>query len=132
MIVDEKDNFLNKRRSPLALAESLNEYWSPRIISEVDDCYVKVARLKGSLVWHRHENEDEMFLVLKGSLIIEFEGSQVELTSGDLYVVPKGVLHNPVAHEDCLVMVFERKTTAHTGSTPVKETRPLSDQLRPL
>jgi mannose-6-phosphate isomerase-like protein (cupin superfamily) len=120
---------MNRPVSPLQAAESLTEFWSPRVIAELDDSYVKVARLKGTLAWHNHENEDELFLVLKGSLKIEFEHGHVELREGDLHVIPKGVQHNPIAADECLVMLIERKSTLHTGRIKTSKTREISDQL---
>jgi mannose-6-phosphate isomerase-like protein (cupin superfamily) len=106
--------------------------WSPRIIAEVDDAYIKVAKVHGSLAWHSHDNEDELFLVLEGRLRIEMEGGNVELAEGEMFVVPKGVRHNPVAEQECLLMLIERKTTQHTGDVVTGKTRSLADQLRPL
>jgi len=119
-------------RSARKIAAGLTETWSPRVIAQVDEAYVKVAKLKGQLTWHSHDGEDELFLILQGHLRIELEDRAVELGEGDLYVVPKGVRHNPVAEEECLVMLVERKTTLHTGSTVVGGTRSLADQLRPV
>jgi len=116
--------------SPRQIAASLTEFWSPRVVAEVDDAYIKVARVQGSLAWHAHENEDELFLVLKGCLRIELEGHTVELLEGEMYVVPKGVKHNPVAENECLVMLIERKSTQHTGDVVTGNTRSLDDQLR--
>jgi len=118
--------------SPKLIASSLTELWSPRIIAEVDDAYIKVAKVHGSLAWHSHDNEDELFLVLEGRLRIEMEGGNVELAEGEMFVVPKGVRHNPVAEQECLLMLIERKTTQHTGDVVTGKTRSLADQLRPL
>jgi mannose-6-phosphate isomerase-like protein (cupin superfamily) len=118
--------------SPKQVAASLTELWSPRVIAEVDDAYIKVAKVKGSLAWHSHENEDEMFLVLEGHLRIEMETGSVELGEGEMYVVPKGVRHNPVAEQECHVMLIERKTTLHTGNVVTAKTRSVADQLRPV
>ncbi len=123
---------MNKIVSPLKLAEGLTEHWSPRVIAEVDDKYVKVAKLKGTFEWHSHDREDELFSILKGSLRIDFEGASVELEAGDLYVIPKGVRHCPTAREECLVMLIEHKDTLHTGTTQTAKTRGIGDQLRPL
>ena len=117
--------------SPKSVAASLTEYWSPRVIAELDDSYVKVAKVKGTFVWHAHDREDKLFFILKGRLRIELEGGAVELAEGDTYVVPKGVRHNPVADEECHVMLIERKTTLHTGSVVTERTRSLAEQLRP-
>jgi mannose-6-phosphate isomerase-like protein (cupin superfamily) len=115
-----------------AAADALTELWSPRVVAELDDSYVKVAKVKGTLAWHAHEHEDELFVVLSGRLRIEMEGSTVELGEGDAFVVPKGTRHNPVADEECHIMLIERKTTLHTGSETTDRTRSLADQLRPL
>ena len=117
--------------SPARVAGALTELWSPRVIGELDDAYIKVAKVQGTLAWHSHDNEDEMFLVLEGRLRIEMEGSTVELGEGDMYVVPKGVRHNPVADEECLIMLIERKSTLHTGEVTTSKTRSLVEQLRP-
>ena len=118
--------------SPGAIAQSLTEYWSPRVVAEVDDSYVKVAKVKGTLAWHAHDDEDELFFILKGKLKIEMESGTVELTEGQSFVVPKGVRHNPVAEEECHVLLIERKTTLHTGREVTDKTRTLQDQLRPV
>ena len=118
--------------SPKQVAASLVEHWSPRVVAEVDDSYIKVAKVQGTLTWHSHENEDEMFFILKGSLRIEMEDRTVELHEGDAFVVPKGVRHNPVAEQECHVMLIERKTTLHTGAEVTTKTRSLAEQLRPV
>jgi len=118
--------------SPKQVAESLTELWSPRVVGEVDDAYIKVARVHGSLAWHSHENEDELFLILNGHLRIEMESGSVELNEGDMFVVPKGVRHNPVADNECHLMLIERKSTLHTGDVVTENTRSLIEQLRPV
>ena len=118
--------------SLLAAAEALTELWSPRVVATLDDSYVKVAKVQGTLAWHAHEHEDELFVVLKGRLRIEMEGSTVELGEGDAFVVPKGVRHNPVADEECHIMLIERQTTLHTGTQTTDRTRSIAEQLRPL
>ncbi|PFH11061.1 mannose-6-phosphate isomerase-like protein (cupin superfamily) [Collimonas sp. PA-H2] len=118
--------------SPKQIAASLTEHWSPRVVAEVDDSYIKVAKVKGSLAWHSHENEDELFLILKGHLRIEMEQGSVELSEGEMFVVPKGVRHNPVAEEECHLMLIERKSTLHTGDVVSEKTRSLAEQLRPV
>lgn len=118
--------------SPKAVALALSELWSPRVIAEVDEAYIKVAKVKGSLAWHSHDDEDELFLVLKGHLLIEMEAGSVELDEGEMYVVPKGVRHNPYAEHECHLLLIERKSTLHTGSTVTDNTRSLAEQLRPL
>ena len=116
--------------SPAAVAAQLTEYWSPRVVAAVDDSYVKVARVKDALTWHSHDREDELFLVLKGSVRIEMEDRTVTLNEGELFVVPKGVRHNPVADNECHILLFERKSTAHTGEVVIDRTRSIEEQLR--
>lgn len=118
--------------SPRIAAASLTELWSPRVIGELDDAYVKVAKVHGSLAWHSHENEDELFLILKGRLRIEMEAGAVELGEGEMFIVPRGVRHNPVAEEECHLLLVERKSTLHTGDVTTGKTRSVADQLRPL
>ncbi|MFZ1376969.1 MAG: cupin domain-containing protein [Geothrix sp.] len=118
--------------SPSQVAASLTELWSPRVVGEVDEAYIKVAKVQGSLVWHSHEAEDELFLVLKGHLRIELEDGSVELDEGELFVVPKGVRHNPVAEQECHLLLIERKSTQHTGTEVTERTRSVAEQLRPL
>ena len=118
--------------SPEKIAAALTEYWSPRVIAELDDSFLKVAKVQGSLTWHSHDSEDELFYVLKGSLRIEMEERTVVLGQGEAFVVPKGVRHNPVAQHDCHIMLIEKKTTLHTGAEIIEKTRSLADQLRPV
>lgn len=118
--------------SPAQMAASLTEHWSPRIIAELDDSYIKVAKVLGSLAWHSHAHEDELFMVLKGHLRIEMETGVVDLVQGEMFVVPKGVRHNPVAEEECHILLIERKSTLHTGDVATDKTRSLADQLRPV
>lgn len=119
-------------RDPARVAAALPELWSPRVIAEVDDSYIKVARVHGTFGWHAHEHEDELFLVLRGELRIEMEEEHVLLREGELFVVPKGVRHNPVAEAECHVMLVERKSTLHSGDTVTDRTRSIEDQLRPI
>ena len=117
---------------PRQLANALSELWSPRVIAELDECYVKVAKVHGSLTWHCHDDEDELFFVLQGKLRIEMEDRNVDLATGELFVVPKGVRHNPIADEECLILLIERQSTLHTGTEVTAKTRSLHDQLRSL
>jgi mannose-6-phosphate isomerase-like protein (cupin superfamily) len=115
---------------PAKIAAALTEHWSPRVIAEFDDSYVKVAKLRGTLAWHSHDDEDDLFYILKGALRIEMENRTVVLNEGEAFVVPKGVRHNPVAEHDCHIMLIERKTTLHTGAEMTDRTRSVADQLR--
>jgi mannose-6-phosphate isomerase-like protein (cupin superfamily) len=116
--------------SPGKVAAFLKAHWFPHVVAEVDDAYVKVARLQGSLAWHSHEREDELFYVLKGHLRIEMEAGTVELAKGDMFVVPKGVRHNPVAKRECHILLIERKSTRHTGNVVTDMTRSIEEQRK--
>jgi mannose-6-phosphate isomerase-like protein (cupin superfamily) len=95
----------------------------------VNDQYVKVAKLKGDLTWHKHDQEDELFYILKGDLVIEYQDRKVHLREGDFHVVPKGVMHNPVCDEECWVALVETVTTRHTGDVVIDKTKRIEDQL---
>jgi mannose-6-phosphate isomerase-like protein (cupin superfamily) len=118
-----------KTSNLLAELEQVTEYWSPRVIARVNDQYVKVAKLKGELTWHKHDSEDELFHIIRGSLVIEYEDHVVHLEEGDIHVVPKGVLHNPVAEEECWIALVETVTTQHTGDVVIEKTRSIDEQL---
>ena len=114
-------------------ANKLEELWSPRVIGELDDAYyAKIAKLKGEFAWHSHDNEDELFIVIEGQLKIKMEDRTVDLSEGELYIVPKGVLHNPIAEEECSVLIFEKKETKHIGRVENERTRTIEEQLRPI
>ncbi|AET68459.1 mannose-6-phosphate isomerase [Desulfosporosinus orientis DSM 765] len=93
-----------------------NEYWSPKIIGEVNDSYVKIAKLKGEFTWHLHDNEDEMFYVVQGLLTIKFRDKDVHLRKGETIIIPKGIEHMPVADEEVHVLLIEPKSTLNTGN----------------
>jgi mannose-6-phosphate isomerase-like protein (cupin superfamily) len=109
--------------------ERVTDYWSPRVVGRVNDQYVKVAKLKGELVWHKHDAEDELFYIVKGRLVIQYEDGAVTLNQGDFHIVPKGVMHNPVAEEECWIALIEPVTTAHTGDVVTERTKSVEDQL---
>lgn len=116
---------------PASEFASLTEPWSPRIVGRVNDQYVKVAKLAGELAWHKHDDEDEMFFVIKGDLTIEFEDrASAKLSPGQFCIVPKGVMHNPVATSDCWIMLIEPVSTKHTGDIVIAQTRTIEEQLR--
>jgi mannose-6-phosphate isomerase-like protein (cupin superfamily) len=95
-----------------------DDYWSPRIVGELNGQYVKLAKFKGEMVWHSHSGEDEFFQVVKGKIVIHLRDRSVTLDEGECFIVPKGVEHKPEAvTEEAHVMMFEPKTTAHTGTT---------------
>jgi len=120
---------MSKILSPRKIAAGLAELWSPRIIAGINDIYIKVARVRGSLAWHTHEDEDELFYILKGQLRIEMEDRSVELAEGDMFVVPRNVRHNPVAEQECHLLLIERKSTRHTGNIVTPKTRSIEEQL---
>ena len=109
--------------------ERFTEYWSPRVVGRVNDQFVKVAKLKGEFVWHKHEAEDELFYIVKGQLVIQYEHGNVVLTEGDFHVVPKGVMHNPIADEECWIALIETVTTAHMGDVVTGRTKSVEEQL---
>lgn len=94
---------------------TFSDHWSPKVVGTVNDTDVKIVKVKGEFVWHAHENEDELFYVLKGQLVIELRDGQVELDPGEFVVVPRGVEHRPVAKDEVEVMLIERATIDHTG-----------------
>lgn len=100
-----------------------SEYWSPKIVGELNGQNVKLAKFKGEFIWHKHDNEDEMFLVVKGTLKIEFRDKTVTLNKDEFLIVPKGIEHKPVAENEVLVMLFELATTLNTGDTENERTK---------
>lgn len=99
------------------------EHWSPKIVGELNGQQVKLAKLKGEFVWHQHENEDELFMVVKGSLSIEFRDKAVTINENEFIIVPKNVAHKPVAKEEVWVLLFEPATTVNTGNANGKFTK---------
>ena len=113
-----------------AALDQVTEHWTPRVVGRVNDQYVKVAKLLGELVWHAHDEEDELFLIVYGTLRIQLEGDrEVSLSPGQFYVVPKGVQHNPVADEEVGIVLIETVTTSHTGSVQSERSVPIEWQL---
>lgn len=109
----------------ISLAEkfaAFSEHWQPRIVGELNGQHVKIARLLGEFVWHHHDQEDEMFLVLEGTLVIEFRDRSVTLAAGELCIVPRGVEHRPVARDEVKVLLFEPASTLNTGNVENERT----------
>ena len=106
----------------------IDDFWSPRIIGELNGQYVKLAKLKGKLVWHMHDDEDEFFQVIKGSIVIHLREQSITLNEGECFVIPKGVEHNPEAIEEAHIMLFEPKATAHTGTVESDRTVEIENQ----
>jgi mannose-6-phosphate isomerase-like protein (cupin superfamily) len=116
---------------PVRIAEKLEEieeHWDPHIVGELNGQHVKLAKLQGEFIWHSHQNEDELFLVLKGVLRLEFREGAVRLSPGEFYIVPRGVEHRPVAEEEVHLLMFEPASTVNTGD--VKNERTVEDPKR--
>jgi mannose-6-phosphate isomerase-like protein (cupin superfamily) len=101
----------------------VKEYWSPKIVGELNDTYVKIVKFTGEFVWHHHDKEDELFLVVKGRLRMKFRDGEVAVSPGEFIVVPKGLEHMPVADEEVQVVLIEPKTTLNTGNVRNERTR---------
>ena len=100
------------------------DHWHPRIIGEVNDCYLKAAKIQGEFVWHHHENEDELFLVVKGTLRMKFRDREATVKEGEFIIVPRGVEHCPVADEEVHLVLIEPKSTLNTGNIVNERTVP--------
>jgi mannose-6-phosphate isomerase-like protein (cupin superfamily) len=114
------------------LAEKLaqfNEHWNPKIVGEVNDCYVKVVKFKGEFVWHHHDHEDEMFLVIRGRFVIKLKDRDIQLEQGEFIIIPRGVEHMPVAAEEVEVVLIEPKTTLNTGNMKNERTVEVLQQI---
>lgn len=113
-------------KAPVNLAEkfaAFSDQWSPKIIAQVNDFDIRAVKVEGDFVWHRHDETDELFLVVDGTLKIEFRDGEVVLNAGELYVVPKGVEHQPIAERECQVLVIEPSETVNTGDTGGERTK---------
>jgi mannose-6-phosphate isomerase-like protein (cupin superfamily) len=99
-----------------------DEYWTPKIVGELNGQYVKLAKLRGEFVWHQHEAEDELFLVVKGRMTIRLREGDFVLEEGEFFIVPRGVEHCPVADEEVRVLMFEPISTSHTGNVRTEQT----------
>ena len=132
---DAKFEAQKAQKAPISLelaCSALTELWSPRVVGQVNNQYIKVAKIRGEFPWHSHELEDEMFLVLRGLLCIgraEADGGPVFVRPGEFFVVPRGVRHNTSASEETWIALIETITTLHTGSEQTAFTRSIADQL---
>lgn len=106
-----------------------DDYWSPKIVGELNGQLVKLAKLKGEFVWHHHENEDELFMVIKGELTIKLKDQDIQLNEGQFFIIPKGVEHLPIAENECHVMLFEPKSVLNTGNIVNEKTVEQLDKL---
>ena len=95
--------------------EKFQDYWSPRVVDEMNDYQVKLAKILGEFVWHKHETTDELFYVIKGEMKILFKDGAVDLSKGEMYIVPKGVYHKPIAKKECHIMLIEPRGIVNTG-----------------
>lgn len=110
--------------------DRVTEHWTPRVIGRVNDQYIKVAKLLGEFVWHAHDEEDELFLVVTGDLRIQLEGDRdVRIGPGEFFVVPRGVRHNPIAEQEVEIVLIETVTTAHTGNVVDERTVAIEEQV---
>ena len=108
---------------------SFDQPWSPRVVGDVNDCQIKVVKLDGAFDWHKHDVEDEAFLVVDGRLRMEFRNGAVEMDAGELIVVPHGVEHRPVAEEEVSILLFEPASTLNTGNVRNERTVPVLERL---
>ncbi|HEX4601999.1 MAG TPA: cupin domain-containing protein [Gemmatimonadales bacterium] len=117
-----------RRVNLAAQFDRFHDYWSPKIVGELNESYVKLVKLKGEFVWHHHDAEDELFLVVKGRLLLRFRDRDLWLEQGEFAVVPRGVEHLPIAPEEAHVLLFEPKSTLNTGN--VRNARTVDDLER--
>lgn len=103
--------------------KTFDDYWSPKIVGDLNDSYVKLAKFKDEFVWHKHDNEDELFLVVSGSLLIKLRDRDIFLTAGEFTIIPKGIEHQPIASEEAHVLLIEPKTTLNTGDVINERTK---------
>ncbi len=106
-----------------------SDHWSPKIVGELNGQHVKLAKLKGEFVWHKHDNEDELFFVIKGSFKMEYRDKTVVINENEFLIVPKGVEHRPVADQEVSIMLFEPATTLNTGDTEGELTKHVLDRI---
>jgi mannose-6-phosphate isomerase-like protein (cupin superfamily) len=104
------------------------DYWSPKVVGDINDSYVKLVKLKGEFVWHEHEKEDELFLVIKGRLLIKLRDQDIFLEEGEFVIIPRGVEHLPIAEDEAHVLLLEPKTTLNTGN--IENERTVADLER--
>ena len=112
----------NKKINISEKFNKFSDYWSPRVVAEMNDYQFKLAKISGEFIWHHHDSTDEVFLVIEGSMIIEFRDRIVELSQGEMYVVPKGVEHKPYAEKECHIMLIEPRGVINTGEIKNKLT----------
>ena len=109
--------------------DSFNDYWSPKVIGELNGQYIKLVKIKGEFTWHKHDNEDECFMVTKGEMIMKFRDTEKIIKEGELIIVPKGTEHLPTSNVETHVLLFEPKTTINTGDKVTEYTRLNLDKI---
>jgi len=123
---------LDKQMNKVNLIEKFSlftDYWNPRIVGELNGQHIKLVKFQGEFVWHKHDNEDEMFLVVSGQFNMEFRDKKIELKENEFLIVPRGVEHKPVAESEVSVMLFEPATTLNTGDTKSEMTRDILEMI---
>ena len=113
-------------RHPINIEQKLslfNDHWNPRIVGELNKQHVKIAKIKGEFIWHKHDDEDEMFLVLKGTLKIAFRDKTETINENEIIIIPRGTEHKPIAEKEVPIMLFEPATTINTGALENELTR---------
>ncbi len=121
----------SKAIESVSLFEKLSSFqdcWSPKIVGELNDCFVKLAKLRGEFVWHHHDAEDELFLVIKGNLLIKLRDRDIRVAEGEFVIIPRGVEHLPIAEEEVHVLLLEPKSTLNTGN--VTNDRTVAEPVR--
>ena len=109
---------INRTVKPVNLAKKFkvfSDHWSPKIVGDLNDSYIKVAKFKGEFTWHKHDHEDELFLVIDGELLIKLRDKDIHLSKGEFVIIPKGVEHLPIAEAEAHVLLMEPKSTLNTG-----------------
>jgi len=109
--------------------DTFQERWSPKIVGSVNDSFVKLVKLEGEFIWHQHETEDELFLVIKGNLLIRLRDRDIQLRQGEFVIIPRGVEHLPIADQEVHVLLLEPKTTLNTGDVVNERTRAELDRI---
>ncbi len=106
-----------------------SEHWKPKIVGEVNDAYLKLVKVKGEFIWHHHDNEDELFLIVKGTLRMKLRDREITLNPGEFVIIPRGVEHLPVADEEVQLVLLEPKTTLNTGNVQNERTVPVLERI---
>lgn len=108
---------------------TFHDHWSPKIVGDLNDSYVKLVKFKGEFVWHQHDDEDELFFIIKGELLIKFRDRDVYLKEGEFIIIPKGIEHLPVAEQEVHAMLIEPKSTLNTGDAIDERTKHVLDRI---